>query len=194
MPLPGEISQRSIAAMELPLLGLTLHPESQNGVGQHAPWTRRMRLIRLSSQASDVVIVGKSLGDRQVFICGSLSRPASSPPMYNPTPVDSLYGLPTMVSLRYGGLAARALQSVSTLQGQQASSASYADNALAAAKALQTWYDAPSGLWSTTGWWNSANCLTVLADVRQIRSVYIPFQLSRELSGASCSGTSPDTP
>ena len=31
-------------------------------------------------------------------------------------------------------------------------------------------------------------------DVRQIRAVYIPFQLSRELSGASCSRTSPDTP
>ncbi len=83
---------------------------------------------------------------------------------YNSTFVDSLYSLPTMVSLRYSGLAARALQAASALQGQQASSASYADNALAAAKALQTWYDTPSGLWSTTGWWNSANCLTVLAD------------------------------
>jgi predicted alpha-1,6-mannanase (GH76 family) len=69
-----------------------------------------------------------------------------------------------MVSLRYSGIAARALHSVPTLQGQQASTASYADNALAAAKALQTWYDAPTGLWGTTGWWNSANCLTVLAD------------------------------
>lgn len=68
-----------------------------------------------------------------------------------------------MVSLRYGALAARALHSASTLEGR-AADASYAANSLAAARALQTWYDAPSGLWSTTGWWNSANCLTVLVD------------------------------
>ncbi len=69
-----------------------------------------------------------------------------------------------MVSLRYGGLAARAFHSISSLQGLQAANDAYTDRSLAAAKALQGWYDAPSGLWSTTGWWNSANCLTVLTD------------------------------
>ncbi|KAK3900587.1 hypothetical protein C8A05DRAFT_35765 [Staphylotrichum tortipilum] len=69
-----------------------------------------------------------------------------------------------MVSFWYGGLAARAFQSISSLQGLQAANDAYTDRSLAAAKALQGWYDAPSGLWSTTGWWNSANCLTVLAD------------------------------
>jgi len=29
--------------------------------------------------------------------------------------------------------------------------------------ALQRWYNISSGLWDTTGWWNSANCFTVLA-------------------------------
>lgn len=67
-----------------------------------------------------------------------------------------------MVSLRWGGLAARAVHLTSTLP--RADSASYADNSLDAAAALQGWYDAPFGLWSTTGWWNSANCLTVLTD------------------------------
>jgi len=69
-----------------------------------------------------------------------------------------------MVSLRHGGLAARAFHSISSLQGLQAANDAYTDRSLAAAKALQGWYDTPSGLWSTTGWWNSANCLTVLVD------------------------------
>ncbi|KAK3390321.1 glycoside hydrolase [Podospora didyma] len=38
----------------------------------------------------------------------------------------------------------------------------YAQHASDAAKALQGWYDPTSGLWN--GWWNSANCLTVLCD------------------------------
>ena len=37
-----------------------------------------------------------------------------------------------------------------------------------ATRALQAWYDEPTGLWKTTGWWNSANAMTTLADEARI--------------------------
>lgn len=42
--------------------------------------------------------------------------------------------------------------------------ASFTGWTLSTARALQTWYDEDEGLWNSTGWWNSANCLTVLGD------------------------------
>ncbi|MCJ1475254.1 hypothetical protein MMC13_003916 [Lambiella insularis] len=44
-------------------------------------------------------------------------------------------------------------------------------NALASLAVLQNWYNTSSGLWDTTGWWNSANCLTVLADFAALNPV-----------------------
>jgi predicted alpha-1,6-mannanase (GH76 family) len=46
----------------------------------------------------------------------------------------------------------------------------YRPHAEAALTTLQQWYNQSSGLWDTTGWWNSANCLTVLADFAAIDS------------------------
>lgn len=47
-------------------------------------------------------------------------------------------------------------------------SASYADNAREALDTLQKWYDTDSGVWDTTDWWNSANCLTVLGYLAEV--------------------------
>lgn len=69
-----------------------------------------------------------------------------------------------MVSVRWGGLAARAAHLMASFPGRGPNAASHSENALRAAEALQGWYDVPSGLWATTGWWNSANCLIVLMD------------------------------
>lgn len=41
----------------------------------------------------------------------------------------------------------------------------YALESKAAVDALQEWYNTTSGLWDTTGWWNSANVVTMLADL-----------------------------
>jgi hypothetical protein len=49
-----------------------------------------------------------------------------------------------------------------------AQSNNYRLNAQAALTTLQQWYNVSDGLWDTTGWWNSANCLTILADFAAI--------------------------
>ena len=43
-------------------------------------------------------------------------------------------------------------------------------NAEAALNVLNQWYDQGSGLFDTTGWWNSANAITALADLAAIDS------------------------
>ncbi|KAI1179413.1 glycoside hydrolase family 76 protein [Nemania sp. FL0916] len=69
-----------------------------------------------------------------------------------------------MVSSSYvGGLAARAIFYMSSHNAFE-SRADYDANTVDAIHTLQSWYDQGTGLWDTTGWWNSANCLTMLAD------------------------------
>jgi hypothetical protein len=41
-------------------------------------------------------------------------------------------------------------------------------------RALQQWYNEETGLWNTCGWWNGANCMTMLADLAAVD----PFALS----------------
>lgn len=67
-----------------------------------------------------------------------------------------------MVSASYtGGLLGRAAW---ISEATQASSSTYKSNAIDGLKVLQGWYEGDTGLWNTTGWWNAANCMTVLAD------------------------------
>lgn len=62
---------------------------------------------------------------------------------------------------------------LSTINHSNASAIDYAPNAEAAVDTLQQWYDQSTGLWNTTGWWNSANCLTALANLAAVdTSVY----------------------
>jgi predicted alpha-1,6-mannanase (GH76 family) len=49
------------------------------------------------------------------------------------------------------------------------SSRSWLDwDAISATRALQNWYNETNGLYQTTGWWNSANCITMLADLTSV--------------------------
>lgn len=67
-------------------------------------------------------------------------------------------------------VAARACQQCSTpyhrleKTSTETDAATYTEWTISAIQALQTWYNESSGLWDTTGWWNSANCLTMLGD------------------------------
>lgn len=51
-----------------------------------------------------------------------------------------------------------------------AASQDYTGNAETAFKVLQSWYNINTGVWNTTGWWNSANCLTVIGDLAAVDS------------------------
>ncbi|KAJ8129532.1 hypothetical protein O1611_g4100 [Lasiodiplodia mahajangana] len=62
-----------------------------------------------------------------------------------------------------GGLAARAVFYMSS-HNTFDTSAAYDADTVAAIHTLQSWYNQGTGLWDTTGWWNSANVLTMLAD------------------------------
>ena len=41
-------------------------------------------------------------------------------------------------------------------------------NAQSAYEVLQQWYDEGSGVWKTTGWWGSANCIDVIGQLAAI--------------------------
>ncbi|HUY80612.1 MAG TPA: glycoside hydrolase family 76 protein [Acidobacteriaceae bacterium] len=51
---------------------------------------------------------------------------------------------------------------------QATPSPSYQKRAALAIKGLQSWYNKPTGLYRATGWWNSANAITTLADYAKV--------------------------
>jgi predicted alpha-1,6-mannanase (GH76 family) len=53
-------------------------------------------------------------------------------------------------------------------QSAPAPTAPYLQESGNAVKTLQTWYDPSTGLYKTTGWWNSANSITVLVDYARL--------------------------
>jgi len=65
----------------------------------------------------------------------------------------------------------------------------YAQRAALAVQSLQGWYDLDTGLYKTTGWWNSANAITVLADYARIAPSHdYDFVFSNTLSRAQKEG------
>lgn len=50
----------------------------------------------------------------------------------------------------------------------KATNSFYAQRAALGIKRLQSWYDPSTGLYRTTGWWNSANAITTLADYSRV--------------------------
>lgn len=60
-----------------------------------------------------------------------------------------------------------AASTASAVSGESAAvlgAADYSKWTVSAIAALQTWYNEDEGVWLSTGWWNAANCLTVLGD------------------------------
>ncbi|GAB7353314.1 hypothetical protein MBLNU459_g3812t1 [Dothideomycetes sp. NU459] len=57
--------------------------------------------------------------------------------------------------------------SASAIPERRATSATYLSNAHAAITRMQQFYNTPRPGYWTNGWWNSAQCLTLLADLRQ---------------------------
>ena len=55
---------------------------------------------------------------------------------------------------------------------QPISTTTHLQHATAGIQTLQGWYDPASGLYQTTGWWNSANALTVLIDYARVANTH----------------------
>ncbi len=66
------------------------------------------------------------------------------------------------------GCAARSINTQQRKSIPNALAISYLQNSADAIQTLQAWYTPSTGLYKTTGWWNSANAITVLADYARV--------------------------
>lgn len=98
--------------------------------------------------------------------------PATShSPLSNSTiALAPLFSTFTMLSLSFVRLLSLVV-SASPLAFAAPSGSTKAEVALSA---LQTWYNTTSGIYDTTGWWNSANALTTLGDLAAIDASVLP--------------------
>jgi predicted alpha-1,6-mannanase (GH76 family) len=78
---------------------------------------------------------------------------------------------PAMIRLTYlfalgflSGCAASRVRNGQSAPPLTAAGVIYLQNSRDALQTLQTWYEPSTGLYRTTGWWNSANAITVLVD------------------------------
>ena len=79
------------------------------------------------------------------------------------TPISLL-----LVSSLLCGCVARSVNNQQGSHVPAASATRYLPQAREAIQTLQTWYTPETGLYQTTGWWNSANVMTVLADYARV--------------------------
>ena len=63
------------------------------------------------------------------------------------------------------------------LQLPMVSSGEILSRAVVAITQLQTAYNSTTGLWDGTGWWNSANCMTIIADYAAVNASFVPTAL-----------------
>jgi predicted alpha-1,6-mannanase (GH76 family) len=77
-------------------------------------------------------------------------------------------GKPSLILALACFLGLHACRQARSAQPSLPPSSGYLQHAALGIKTLQSWYDPATGLWKTTGWWNSANAVSVLADYSQL--------------------------
>lgn len=79
------------------------------------------------------------------------------------TPIFLLFAL----SL-FPGCGSHSASHPSASSSQTAPAIDYVQHSTDAIQTLQAWYTPSTGLYQTTGWWNSANAITTLADYSRV--------------------------
>ncbi|KUJ20814.1 Six-hairpin glycosidase [Mollisia scopiformis] len=113
--------------------------------------------------------LGEGLCDLTHCLCFNLSSYINSslPASENGTRKQILLALFVMMNDKFRQLL---FVSVAVSQLSTVATADYTSNAEATFTTLQKWYDNSTGIYDTTGWWNSANALTTLGDLAALDS------------------------